>query len=120
MATKIISTMRQGDNGAKIRYNSEYKEYIVQFFINDKWQTNADYYTDNKTDALTTAHAFCNTDYYKQTLKYFAPLDEIAEALVNNEGISMLSNEELKAFYAQSKPLQKDLLQFENFILITE
>jgi hypothetical protein len=57
-------------------------------------------------------------NYLEQCTKYFRPLDEIAEAVFNAEGISGLSNIELIRLI-QSKPeLMSDLAEHEECFVL--
>jgi len=50
--------------------------------------------------------------YLEQCTKYFQPLDEIAEAIINNEGIAGLTNKELLFMIASNKQLDNDLCEY--------
>ncbi len=52
--------------------------------------------------------------YLESCTKYFAPLDEIQEALDNNEGLCGLSSVELKSLVNSNKELKTDLIVFSN------
>jgi len=47
--------------------------------------------------------------YVEQCTKYFAPIDEIAEALNNNEGICGATNIELKLVVENNSELAADI-----------
>ena len=47
--------------------------------------------------------------YLESCNKYFAPLDEIQEALDNNEGCAGITNQELRFVVKFNKELAKDL-----------
>ena len=47
--------------------------------------------------------------YQEQCTKYFAPLDEIAEAMLNCEGICGFTFNELYSIIENNKELQQDL-----------
>jgi hypothetical protein len=51
--------------------------------------------------------------YLTMCNKYFAPLDEIAEALRNGEGLYGISAVKVKAYVLDKVELQKDLLTYE-------
>lgn len=59
MANRIIATASE-PNGRKtiIRRDSEWNQYIVQFFRGDEYLSKADYYTSCKQDAFDTANYF--------------------------------------------------------------
>ena len=42
-------------NTTKTTYNKEYKEYRVRLFVDGEYQAGADYFTDDKEDAASTA-----------------------------------------------------------------
>lgn len=42
-------------NTTKIIYNREYEEYRVRLFVNGVYQAGADYFTDDRDDAIATA-----------------------------------------------------------------
>jgi hypothetical protein len=48
--------------------------------------------------------------YLEECNKYFAPLDEIQEALDNGEGLCGISNKDLIAIVNSNPELAKDLL----------
>ena len=52
-------------------------------------------------------------NYEEQCNKYFAPLDEIAEALTNNDGICGISNTELSRLVESNQHLTADLKLYE-------
>jgi hypothetical protein len=43
---------------AKVYRDAIWEEYVVKFSIDGKKQINADYHTDDKEDALTTANSW--------------------------------------------------------------
>ena len=47
--------------------------------------------------------------YLEECNKYFAPLDEIIEAVMNDEGICGITNEELIGIIKCNKELMKDV-----------
>jgi hypothetical protein len=49
--------------------------------------------------------------------KYFAPLDEIAEALRNGEGLYGISADKIKAYVSDKVELKQDLLTYEGLIV---
>ena len=51
--------------------------------------------------------------YLAMCNKYFAPLDEIAEALRNEEGLYGISIDKIKAYVLDKVELQQDLLTYE-------
>jgi hypothetical protein len=58
------SSMRivaQDDSGAKsyrVYKDADWNEYVVKFYLNGRHQTDADYHTDDKNDAMGTAKQF--------------------------------------------------------------
>ena len=64
MANRIIF---QGSNpngrSVKVRWDRDYKEYTVQFFIEGEYLSLSDYFTDNHEDAITTACSHLNKEY---------------------------------------------------------
>jgi hypothetical protein len=56
-----------------------------------------------------------NLTYEQQCNKYFAPLDEICEALINREGCAGLSLLELETLIYNNKELNDDLLKYEGY-----
>jgi hypothetical protein len=64
MANRIIySGSNPNGRSVKVRWNAEWQEYIVQFFIKDEYLSLADYYTTHKGDAMDTAQAHLNKEY---------------------------------------------------------
>lgn len=58
MSNRKVAEFRDTTNGAvsKVYYNPEYKEYTVRFYNSaGVWMDGADYFTDDKEDALNTA-----------------------------------------------------------------
>lgn len=53
-------------------------------------------------------------NYVHQCNKYFAPLDEIAEAVINNEGLNGLSNDELLNLISSNTELDSDLCKYQS------
>lgn len=49
--------------------------------------------------------------YLEECNKYFSPLDEIAEAIRNNEGVSGVSNQELLVLCVNNDELSNDLYE---------
>ena len=64
MASRMVYSGSNPD-GRKVivRWNRDYKEYTVQFFIKDEYLSLADYYTDNHEDAILTACNHLNKEY---------------------------------------------------------
>lgn len=54
-SVKLIQTVNDQNKAAKIYKDSGTNEFVVKFFINDKHKENADYFTDDKEDAVNTA-----------------------------------------------------------------
>lgn len=58
---RLISTINRSVGvKAKVFFNSEYEEYIVKFFSDNVHCENADYFTNDKEDAINTANAELN------------------------------------------------------------
>ena len=55
--------------------------------------------------------------YLEQCNKYFIPLDEIAEAIHNQENVAGLSFDELKRVIKFNKELKSDLEKYEGVTL---
>lgn len=51
--------------------------------------------------------------YLESCTKYFAPIDEIIEALANNEGLSGMTNKELVMVVTANKSLMSDICEFK-------
>jgi hypothetical protein len=49
--------------------------------------------------------------YQEQCVKYFAPLDEIAEAIANDEGLMNISFNELLCMIVANPELESDLFE---------
>lgn len=64
MAARIVYSGSNPDGRkAIVRWNSEWQEYIVQFFLDGEYLSKADYYTADKADALATAQSHLNKEY---------------------------------------------------------
>jgi hypothetical protein len=63
MAARIIATASE-PNGTKtvIRRDTEWNQYIVQFFRGDEYLSKADYFTTDRVDAFDTAAHFRRTN----------------------------------------------------------
>jgi len=58
MSNRKVAEFRDTTNDAvsKVYYDPEYKEYIVRFYNSaGTWMDDADYFTNDKEDALNTA-----------------------------------------------------------------
>lgn len=58
MSNRKVAEFHDTTNGAvaKVYYDPEYKEYTVRFYNSaGVWMGGADYFTDDKEDALNTA-----------------------------------------------------------------
>jgi ribonuclease HII len=56
MARKLIDTIENGTAVAKVYRDSEWDEYVVDLEIDEIEQHDCGYSTDNKEDAINTAH----------------------------------------------------------------
>jgi hypothetical protein len=56
-STKLVSTQTGGKKTAKVYKDSETGEFVVKFYVDGKYQKDADYHTDDKQDAMDTAKA---------------------------------------------------------------
>lgn len=56
-AAKLVTTQANGKKTAKIYKDTETGEFCVKFYVDGKYQKDADYFTDDKDDALGTAKA---------------------------------------------------------------
>lgn len=64
MANRIIfNGSNPNGRSVKVRWDRDWKEYTVQFFIKDEYLNLADYYTTDHLDAMTTAYAHLNKEY---------------------------------------------------------
>lgn len=52
-----IHIATNGDQTAKVYYDSEWQEYRVRLYLDDTLEATADYFTSDKKDALDTAKA---------------------------------------------------------------
>ena len=57
MTLRLINTIEEGNNTAKVYKDAEWSEYRVKFFANGVHQVDADYHTDDKQDAISTAES---------------------------------------------------------------
>lgn len=61
MTYRTIKTLTgQAQAWAKVQWSAEWQEYRVRFYKHAEYQSEADYFTDDKADALGTAHAEIN------------------------------------------------------------
>jgi len=54
-ATTLVKTQTSGKKTAKVYKDTETGEFIVKFYVDGKYQKDADYHTDSKQDAMDTA-----------------------------------------------------------------
>lgn len=52
---RLIKTLTNGDNVAKIYRDTEWQEYRTRFFFGGVYQSESDYFTDDKTEAIESA-----------------------------------------------------------------
>ncbi len=57
---KLLQTQAAGAKTAKVYRDTDTDEYVVKFFVDGKHQPQADYFTDDKQDAMNTARAEVN------------------------------------------------------------
>lgn len=58
LITVVIST--DGTQSCKVYKDAAYQEYVVRLFRSNKVVAGADYFTDNKEDALRTARTMAD------------------------------------------------------------
>lgn len=56
MARKLLQTITTGMNTAKVYRDSEWNEFVVQFYQCGVKLVDASYHTDSKDDAIGTAN----------------------------------------------------------------
>lgn len=54
---RLIDTQVSGNEKTKVYYSAQNAEYRVEYWINGVYQRDADYFTDDKSDALGSAKA---------------------------------------------------------------
>lgn len=52
---RVIFVLEKGDRKVRVVHNNEYNEYIVKLYINGIRVPDADYFTDDRGDAMDTA-----------------------------------------------------------------
>jgi hypothetical protein len=57
MTARKITEYTNGERRAVVRYNVEYEEYVVQLFVNGTRNYDADYFTNDRDDAISTMRA---------------------------------------------------------------
>ena len=57
MTLRLINTVEDNNNTAKVYRDSDWNEYRVKFFTDGVHQVDADYHTDDKQDAISTAES---------------------------------------------------------------
>ncbi len=55
---RLLKAFINGKRVAKVYKDLEWEEYRVKFFVDDVQQVHADYHTDDKQDALSTAETW--------------------------------------------------------------
>ena len=55
---EVINLRTGASRVAHIKYNDEWEEYVVVFHKDGKFQKGADYHTDCKEDAISTAEVW--------------------------------------------------------------
>jgi hypothetical protein len=54
---RLIDTISDGSAQVKVYYDSELEEYCCKLYVGGAYRSNADYFTNDKSDALDTARA---------------------------------------------------------------
>jgi len=62
MTKRLKITIEDGNKKAKIYYDSEWQEYVVQFYIDGRWEAKADYFTPDLEDAKDTVNLVYRRD----------------------------------------------------------
>lgn len=57
-ARSLVAHDDEGAFAYKVYRDREWDEYVVKFYVNGQHQTEADYHTDDKNDAMSTAQQF--------------------------------------------------------------
>lgn len=70
-------------NTTKTTYNNEYNEYRVRLFVDGEYQAGADYFTDDKKDAASTAKYMRDNGLASDKTSAFA-IDELETYLREN------------------------------------
>jgi hypothetical protein len=81
-AMRLVARGGEGSNTYKIYKDTEWNEYVVKFYVNGEHQSEADYHTDDKDDAVGTAEKFIKEDASQVDEK--APPGAKAERMVKH------------------------------------
>ena len=57
---RLITKLVQDNKMTKVYYHSDFKEYRTKFYVDGAHLTEADSFTDDKTDAMDTAKHWVN------------------------------------------------------------
>ena len=57
---ELIKVIEQVNKTAKVYLDREWGEYTIKFYIDGKYQKDADYFTDTLSDAVGTSFYFVN------------------------------------------------------------
>jgi len=77
-STRLITKQTTGNKTAKIYKDSDTGEFIVKFYVDGVYQKDADYFTDDREDALGTA---------KSEIKRWRPATDTAVTEADVEGV---------------------------------
>jgi len=61
MAQRLVASDSEGAFGYRVYLDREWNEYVVKHYVNGRHQVDADYHTDDKNDAMSTAQKFVAT-----------------------------------------------------------
>jgi len=60
-ARRLVASDSEGAFGYRVYLDREWNEYVVKHYVNGRHQVDADYHTDDKNDAMSTAQKFVAT-----------------------------------------------------------
>lgn len=81
---KRIHIEKQGDKAAKVYRDSDYQEFRVRLYINGELHAAADYFTDDKADAIESAFAMVRPNPRKAAKAESKPLSVRFNVAVNH------------------------------------
>lgn len=59
---KTVGTFQNGKRSVKVKFNRDYEEYVAELTVEGKRLPDADYFTNDKDDAIGTAKQMAGGD----------------------------------------------------------
>lgn len=91
-AQRLIDTITDGSAVAKIYRDVEWEEFVVKLYVNGVYQSKADYHTDDKSDATSSAREMVRRakENARDSSAYTPPVPAVGSKLILIGGMSGL------------------------------